>query len=173
MTGTIDEPVEVVPYDSRWPAQYQGERDRLRSARVAYVYGMEHFGSTAVPGLAAKSVIDILVGLWTWPATPGIRHRFAWLGYEDLDEAGVGGRIYFRRRSGQAFNVALVQYGGPRWMTAMALRDYLRASPEAACAYAVNKKRIVAEGKTRLLAYSVAKAPIVEDLIRKSLAATL
>jgi GrpB-like predicted nucleotidyltransferase (UPF0157 family) len=173
MTGTIDEPVEVVPYDSRWPGLFYAERDRLHDARIGYVYGIEHFGSTAVPELPANPVIDILVGLSTWPSPPGVRHRFAWLGYEDLDEAGVGGRIYLRRRRGQAFNIALVQYGGPRWMTAMALRDYLRATPEVAGAYALDKKGIVAEGKTRLLAYSAAKVQILEDLIRRSLASAL
>jgi GrpB-like predicted nucleotidyltransferase (UPF0157 family) len=169
----IDERVEVVQYDKRWPAQYQGERDRLRSAKVAYVHGMEHFGSTAVPELPANPVIDILVGISTWPSPPGVRQRLVGLGYEDLDEAGVGGRIYLRRRSGQAFNVALVQYGGPRWATALALRDYLRAIPEAASRYAEQKRRILDEGHMSLLAYSAAKAPIVEELIRKSLAATL
>jgi GrpB-like predicted nucleotidyltransferase (UPF0157 family) len=170
---TIDEPVEVVPYDEHWPRLFHVERDRLHNARVAFVHGIEHFGSTAVPGLAAKPVIDILVGISKWPAPPGVRQRFVGLGYEDLDEAGVSGRIYLRRRNGQAFNVALVLHLGSAWMVTLALRDYLRATPEAARSYAEQKKALVANGNVTLLAYSAAKAPIVEELIRKSLSATL
>jgi GrpB-like predicted nucleotidyltransferase (UPF0157 family) len=86
--------------------------------------------------LAAKPVIDILVGISTWPAPPGVRQRLVGLGYEDLDEAGVSGRIYLRRRNGQAFNVALVLHLGSQWVANLALRGYLRATPEAASTYA-------------------------------------
>ncbi len=65
-----------------------------------------------------------------------MRAAVAALDYEDMGEAGVPGRIYFRRRAGAAFNIALVPLGGHLWTCNLALRDYLRKSPEAARDYA-------------------------------------
>ena len=124
-----------------------------------------------MPGLAGKPVVDLMLGAppAAWAALEELRARVVALGYEDLGEAGVPGRIYFRRRTKlRAFNVALVEEGGAHWRENVALRDYLRANPEAAAKYAEAKRAAVAGGARTLLPYSDAKKGVLEGILREA-----
>ena len=71
----IDEAVEVVEYDPRWPEWYMADAAELREALDQRLVEVDHFGSTAVPGLAAKPIIDVLVGIRPWPLDAEGRRR--------------------------------------------------------------------------------------------------
>ncbi|MDX1530643.1 MAG: GrpB family protein, partial [Rhodothermales bacterium] len=165
----VDEPVEVVPYDPAWPVAFEAEREALTAALGSAAVAVEHFGSTAVPGLAAKPVVDVLVGLRSYPPPARALAALARLGYEDLGEAGVPSRHYCRKRpaEGVAFNAALVLYDGPVWADNLAVRDYLRAHPAEAEQYAA-VKRASAGPAVRLLAYSDRKGPFVTALAARA-----
>jgi GrpB-like predicted nucleotidyltransferase (UPF0157 family) len=90
-----------------------------------------------------------------------VRAALVDLGYEDMGEAGVPGRIYFRRRSRAAFNIALVPHGGPLWVANIAFRDHLRTSPHARREYAETKRRAFDSGIVSLLAYSDYKSAVL------------
>jgi GrpB-like predicted nucleotidyltransferase (UPF0157 family) len=162
---TIDEPVELASYDQAWPSRFARERRRIRT-RITRPARIEHIGSTAVPGLASKPVIDILVGV-----DPGdvdvVAQQIAAAGYEDLGEAGVPGRRHLRRRAAHSYNVHIVQLGGQLWRDNLALRDYLRQHPREAARYADAKRRAIAAAPT-LLAYSDGKSAFVHDLVRRA-----
>lgn len=152
-----------------YEGRYRAERDRLRLGLATATLKFEHIGSTAVPGLAGKPVVDLMLGASpaVWAGLEEVRAKIVALGYEDLGEAGVPGRIYFRRRTKlRAFNVALVKHDGPVWRDNVALRDYLRSHPEAAAKYAEAKRAAVAGGAKTLLAYSEAKGPVFAGLIQ-------
>jgi GrpB-like predicted nucleotidyltransferase (UPF0157 family) len=168
---SLDEPVEITDYDPQYEGRYRAERDRLRIATGLATLKFAHIGSTAVPGLAGKPIVDLMLGAppATWAALDELRARLVTLGYEDLGEAGVPGRIYLRLRTKlRAFNLALVEEGGTHWNQNLALRDYLRAHPEEAAKYAEAKRAAVAGGATTLLAYSEAKKPALEALAQKA-----
>ena len=169
----LDEPVEIADFDPRLAHAYRGERDRLRLGLATASLKFEHIGSTAVPGLAGKRIVDLMLGAspTVWAAREELRPRVVALGYEDLGEAGVPGRLYFRRRTAlRAFNVALVEEGGEHWRANLAFRDYLRAHPDEAAAYADAKRAAIAGGAGTLLAYSAAKASAVDGILKKALA---
>jgi GrpB-like predicted nucleotidyltransferase (UPF0157 family) len=171
VSANLDEPVEITAYDPHYEGRFRAERDRLRIGLATASLKFEHIGSTAVPGLAGKPVVDLMLGAppAAWAALEELRARIVALGYEDLGEAGVPGRIYFRRRTKlRAFNLALVEHDGAHWRDNVALRDYLRAHPEAVASYAEAKRAAVAGGATTLLAYSAGKAPIVATLVEKA-----
>ena len=171
MSANLDEPVEIVDYNPIYEGRYRAERDRLRLGLATATLKFEHIGSTAVPGLAGKPVVDLMLGAppAAWGALEELRARVVALGYEDLGEAGVPGRISFRRRTKlRAFNVALVEEGGAHWRDNVALRDYLRAHPDAAAKYAEAKRAAVAGGAKTLLAYSEAKRVVLESLVNGS-----
>lgn len=171
MSANLDEPVEIVDYNPIYEGRYRAERDRLRLGLATATLKFEHIGSTAVPGLAGKPVVDLMLGAppAAWAALEELRARVVALGYEDLGEAGVPGRIYFRRRTKlRAFNVALVEEGGAHWRENVALRDYLRANPEAAAKYAEAKRAAVAGGARTLLPYSDAKKGVLEGILREA-----
>jgi GrpB-like predicted nucleotidyltransferase (UPF0157 family) len=174
VSANLDEPVEIVDYNPHYEGRYRAERDRLRIGLATATLKFEHIGSTAVPGLAGKPIVDLMLGAppAAWAALDELRARVVALGYEDLGEAGVPGRIYFRRRTKlRAFNVALVEEGGAHWRDNVALREYLRAHPEEAAKYAEAKRAVVAGGARTLVAYSEAKAPVLVSLANRTRAA--
>ncbi len=168
---SLDEPVEIADFDPRRARAYRGERDRLRLAMGLTHLKYEHIGSTAVPGLAGKPIVDIMAGAppAVWAARDELRPRLVALGYEDLGEAGVPGRLYFTRRTPlRAFNVHLVEHDGPHWKANLAFRDFLRAHPDEAAAYARAKREAVAAGANTLVAYSAAKAAALDAILAKA-----
>jgi GrpB-like predicted nucleotidyltransferase (UPF0157 family) len=163
---TLDEAVEIADHDPHHAGRFRGERDRLRLGLATASLRFEHIGSTAVPGLSGKPIVDILLGAppAAWAGLDDLRARLVTLGYDDLGEAGVPGRIFFRRRALRALNLALVELEGPLWRENLLLRDYLRAHPEEAAHYAEAKRAAVAGGATTLPAYSAAQAPVLATL---------
>lgn len=172
----IDEPINLCNYDPTWLHRFEQEQVVLLHAFseadpfrfVDEIIAIEHFGSTAVPGLAAKPIIDILVGLKQYPMRAESVQLLAGIGYEHLGEAGVPGRLYFRKRQPFAFNIAAVEWNGRLWIDNLLLRDYLRSHPEARQQYEEHKRAIIAMGCQQLLAYSEQKAKMLSDLLRQA-----
>jgi ribonuclease-3 len=156
----LDETVSLAPADPRWSELAAEEAARLRAALPDAE--VEHIGSTAVPGLEAKPIIDLLVGVRE--LANGVRLP----DYEAMGEAGVAGRLYFRRRGPVSFNAQVVEHGSPLWHDALLLRDYLRAHPQESERYAEQKRRAIASGATTLLRYSDEKAAMVGELLERA-----
>ena len=131
--------VAVVEYDPEWPRLYGEEAERVRAAFGDLVVEIEHMGSTAVPGLAGKPLIDISVGLTHLEISQEHVRAMERLGYEYLDEYGLPGRLYFQTESR---HVHAVEWGGKHWHRHRAFREYLRAHPDEARAYGDVKRRI-------------------------------
>jgi NAD-dependent deacetylase len=160
--------VEVTDYDPDWPRIYEEEAARIHEALGESVLAMEHMGSTAVPGLAGKPVIDISVGLRTPELTDAQVAAMERLGYEYLGEHGLPGRLYFRKdEGGRTTQVHAVEHEGEHWHRHRAFRDYLCAHPEEALAYAAEKRRIAA-GSTGLEEYWEAKQPFADALFARA-----
>ena len=163
----LDEAVELVDYDDAWPELYDQER-----FRIALKFGVlpksglvQHIGSTAVPGLVSKPVIDLMLGSSTWPPPNALIKGVCALGYENLGEAGVPKRVYLRLRGAKNFNAHIVRRGGTHWTNNIALRDYLCENPSAREAYAAAKIAALNVGRGRLLGYSEAKNSVIAELI--------
>jgi len=154
----LDEPVTLSDFDPGWESLAAGEAARLQGA-LGPDARIEHIGSTAVPGLLAKPVVDLLVGVADLAAPLRLPD------YEACGEAGVPGRLYFRRRGPASFNAQVVVRGGPLWTDALLLRDYLRAHPEESARYAAAKRTVLAAGANTLLRYSAGKAPLLAELL--------
>lgn len=167
---SIDEPVLLADYDEAWPSAFSEERNRLAAALRVPQDRLEHIGSTAVPGLLAKPVIDIMLGVERWPPDTTLIHAISRAGYEFLGEAGVPERLYFRLRGPTSFNLHVVRLDGTHWRANLALRDYLRRSESARSRYARAKLAAVSAGNTTLLAYSAAKSAVIADLLSAALA---
>lgn len=165
MSRDVDEPVTVLEYDPRWPSWYEADAAEIARALGRRLRAVEHFGSTSVPGLTAKPIVDVLVAPVAWPLASADRESLEARGYEHHGEAGVPGREYFRRRSGHATNLAVVDFDGLLWRDNLLLRDYLRGHPAVALAYGRRKSDVWNAGARTLLAYSAAKAGEVAALL--------
>ena len=161
--------LEVRDYDPGWPRLYEEEAAAIREALGDAVVAMEHMGSTAVPGLAGKPVIDISVGLRRPELTDAEVAALERLGYEYLGEFGLPGRLYFRKDEGgrRAHQVHAVEHDGEHWHRHRAFRDYLRAHPEEAEGYAAEKRRIAAESRG-LEDYWERKQPFADALFARA-----
>lgn len=170
---SLDEPIEILDYDPRRARAYRGERDRVRLALGLWLLKYEHVGATAVPGQAGTPIVDLMAGAQpdVWAAREELRPRLVALGYEDLGEAGVPGRLYFRRRTPlRAFSLSLVEFEGERWKANLAFRDYLRAHPDEAAAFGNAKREAVASGASTFTAYAAAKAAATDAILKRALA---
>ena len=157
-------PTHVVPYDPSWPARFAEERTTLARVLAPWLAGpIEHIGSTAVPGLLAKPIVDLMVGL------PELSPSIRLPDYEACGEAGVPGRLYFRKRgNAAAFNAQVVIKDGPLWRDALVFRDYLRAYPDEAARYAGAKRSAIESGANLLHAYSSRKAPLLLEILERA-----
>ena len=112
--------------------------------------------------------MDILLGVPPRTDLSSIAEVLIGLGYECLGEAGVPGRLYLRRRNGDAFNATVTTVGERLWCDNLVLRDYLRQSDAARRRYAAAKRAAVQEGNSRLLDYGDVKSPIVDELLAQA-----
>lgn len=169
-TSDVDEPITLVEPDPRWPAIYASEAERVRGAVGDVVVRIEHVGSTAVPGLIGKPIVDLLVGVRALDEGRACAPRLVALGYEDFGEIFIPGRLYLRRRGPPHFNVGIAEEGGAFFTTQLAVRDYLRAHPDEAKAYADEKRKAYEHGARLFSTYSQRKGAFVTALVERALA---
>lgn len=120
----------LVDYDPEWPSLFDEERDRLQNVLLDIPRGIEHYGSTAVPGLRAKPIIDILVGILPLSDWVRCKQPLESLGYDYSENAGVPGHYIFGRgrdSSERTHLVHIVEFNGPSWRFNLEFRDALRA----------------------------------------------
>ena len=162
------EPLEVVDYDPRWPEQFKAERRIVAQALGPLAVAIEHVGSTAVPGLAAKPVIDVQVGGAHIGDAAGCAERLIAIGWEYLGEHGIPDRHYFQRWSGatRTHHLHLVEFDSEMWCESVLFRDYLRCHANAAREYAELKRALAARFRHDRPGYTDAKAPFIEAALR-------
>ena len=159
--------VTIVPYDPDWPRRFDEERRTLAGVFAGSDAAIEHIGSTGVPGLGAKPIVDIMVGV---PMLVEVEERIPALeeaGYEYVPEyeKQLPDRRYFRkpRMGRRAFHVHCVVTGSDFWIRHLAFRDHLRAHPESATAY-FDLKRELARRVSKQ-EYTDAKSPFIEGVL--------
>ena len=165
--ATPDEPIRLVPYDPSWPDRFAEEREALEEAIGTWtVGGIHHIGSTAVPGLDAKPIIDILIGVESLEASRTCFGPLAKLGYVyapyRVDEMHWFCKPHPSRRT---HHLHLIPSDSARFHDELAFRDRLRSDSKLAAEYAELKHRLAAEFKDDREAYTDAK----EEFIRSAL----
>jgi GrpB-like predicted nucleotidyltransferase (UPF0157 family) len=165
--------IEVLDHDPAWSAMFEQERLRVQAALGPIVVTVEHVGSTAVPGLAAKPIIDLLVGVRSLPEArvscveplQALRYRYmaeyeSWLPNEMLFRKGVPGPW--------THHVHLMEPTCSRWEEFTLIRDYLRHHQEVASAYADLKRALALVFIDDIAGYRNAKAPFIEAVMARA-----
>src|SRR5215207_8775872 len=138
--------VRVVPYSDAWPALCADEIARLRPPLAAT-------GSTAVPGLAAKPIVDILAGLEAEDGRAAVIAALRAAGYVHRGEQGIPGRDFFRRGEPRQYHLRLTRLGSGFREDHRLFRDWLRTHPATAAEYAGLKRALAARFPTDREAY--------------------
>jgi GrpB-like predicted nucleotidyltransferase (UPF0157 family) len=167
LAGRGVQPVEVVDYDHSWPALYAEERDRIAAALGDAALAIEHVGGTAVPGLPAKPVIDLMVGVEdierAGPAVAGLIN----LGYEYVPEfeSELPDRRYFRRGAPESHHVHMVSVSSDFFQEHLLFRDWLREHPQAAEEYGKLKRGLASRHRLDRDAYRAGKLPFIDTVV--------
>lgn len=163
--------IEIVPYDPSWPAAFEMEAARLRDALASVALRIDHHGSTAVPGLSAKPIIDIQLSVETVQPLSAYAGQLEALGYTHVPHADDSFCPFFHRplHWPHSHHLHVVEKGGHEERRTLAFRDYLRDHSEVAREYEALKRAVAArtlatdpESRER---YAAAKTDFIERVV--------
>jgi GrpB-like predicted nucleotidyltransferase (UPF0157 family) len=165
--------VTVVAHDPAWQRNFEVEADHIARALEELVVVLYHIGSTAIPGILAKPIIDILLEVDDIFRLDDKRSAMEQLGYEGMGEFGIPGRRYFRKENAagiRTHQVHAFQAGSPEIERHLAFRDYMIAHPVEAQSYSVLKRRLAQEHPEDIEAYMAGKDPFIKAYEAKAIA---
>ena len=148
-----------------WAQLYSEEAARLNAAVGPRLLGLEHYGSTSVPGLKAKPILDILAGIKSLSDGPLLTAPLAALGYEDMGTGIVPGHHLFGKGEDRTHLLHVVEYGSAIWTEALCFRDALRADPALAREYETLKIRLSERFAENRAEYTAAKAAYIQSVL--------
>jgi GrpB-like predicted nucleotidyltransferase (UPF0157 family) len=162
-------PVIVLDYDPNWPGIFQTIHSRIANALGSIAARIEHVGSTAVPNLAAKPIIDIDVLLAPETELSSANDRLASIGYVYQGDLGIPGREAFLAPAGDPpHNLYACLPDSREFQRHLVFRDYLRSHPQDAKVYGDLKKSLAAQYRNDISAYVAGKSEFVAEIIGKA-----
>ena len=163
--------VVVVEYQPQWAELYEREAQAIREVLGERLVAIHHIGSTAVPGLQAKPILDILPVVRDIASVDSCNPAFEALGYECMGEFGIAGRRYFRKGGDQRTHQLHIfgEQSRADILRHLAVRDYLRAHPDAARAYGALKAALAARYPADIEGYCDGKDAFVKRLEQAAL----
>ena len=166
-------PVRIVDYNSQWSILFEKEKCLVLSVIGQYVVGIEHIGSTAVAGLGAKPIIDIMIAVYSLSEADKCIEALERVGYKYVSEHEVSmpERRYFNKGKPpkeQHYHIHMVDVTSDFWKRHLLFRDYLRKHPEIAHEYFKMKKRLAAEYGSDREGYTGAKTSFIEKVVAKA-----
>lgn len=170
MLGVPTNQIRVYPYDPAWPHLFHAEAGRIRAAIGAYILNLQHIGSTAVPGLAAKPLIDIGVAVADFAQARRCVRPLVDLGYHYLGENSIPRRRFFVYGEPRTYNLHMNESHSFDWRQTIAFRDYLRTHPDVAAAYAALKLQLAQQFATDPDAYDAGKDAFIKQVLQAALA---
>lgn len=166
--------IRLAPYDPTWPAQYDAEIARVLAALPGeLIIAAEHFGSTAIPGLTAKPIIDILIAVRSLPDARMVAvSRLDALGYAFWPDNPKTDRLFFVKglppsAPQRTHHIHMSETNGELWQR-LIFRDYLRCNPDEAARYAALKHDLAARHSQDREAYTDAKSDYVDGVLAKA-----
>ena len=162
--------VKVSPYNENWVQKFIEEANQLKLIFRTEIIDIHHIGSTAVPGLAAKPIIDIM------PVVKDINHidsynrKMQEIGYEPKGEHGIGGRRYFRKGgANRSHHVHVYEIGSNEINRHLAFREYLKSHPKERKGYGELKETLARQFPNEMESYINGKDQFVKDIEFKAL----
>lgn len=157
--------VQVVPYDVAWERMFEKERELLARILGAIVVDIHHIGSTSIPQMAAKPIIDVLIEVTDIEAVDLYEEAFTQLGYEARGENGIQGRRFFTKGGEQrTHHVHIFTEGHPEVKRHVLFRDYLIAHPAEAQQYRTLKESLAATYVNDIDSYVAGKHAFIQRI---------
>ena len=164
-------PVVIVDYDPQWPLRFEAAKRTISQDVGSLVVSIEHIGSTAVPGLAAKPIIDIMPGIRRFEDGYACVAHLEALGYDYRGENGIPERHYFDKvdeLGHMELHAYMVVVGSNFWTPHILFRDYLRAHPSVAQEYSSLKYSLAERYGADRIAYTEGKSNFIEGVLKRA-----
>jgi GrpB-like predicted nucleotidyltransferase (UPF0157 family)/nitroreductase len=168
-SGSTEAPIELVEYDAAWPQRFESERALLEQALRPWIAGpIEHIGSTAVPGLAAKPIIDIMVPVESLSHADALIEAAQRIGYAYFPYKPQEMHWFCKPSPAhRTHHLHVVVFGGRVWRERLALRDALREDEALAGEYARLKRELAVRHRLDREAYTQAKEPFIRAVVAR------
>ena len=167
MLGLEKGAIKLSPHREEWHELFAAEAQRLTIAAGKHVLGVEHIGSTAICGIAAKPIIDIALAVQEIADVEQIIQPFENLGYVYRGENGIPNRRYFRKGSPlRTHHLHVVRIESDFWRNHLLFRDYLRANPQIAAQYENLKRELAQTHRENREAYTNGKTEFIENVLK-------
>ncbi len=162
--------IELVPHSPLWAQQFEEEAASLTAVFQPILVSAHHIGSTSIPGILAKPIIDIILVVTSITAVRKLIEPMAVLGYVSKGENGIPGRHYFRKGGDERHTHHVHTYGKhhPAIARHLDFRDYLRHHPEQSLAYSQLKKRLAQQFVNDTENYTNSKSAFIEGIVSKA-----
>lgn len=166
--GLPSNQVSLATYSDQWPELFHSERKRVALAMDPLPVSIAHIGSTSVPGMTAKPIIDILVGLQQPVHSIPVQLTLQSIGYHPHGEKGVPGRLFFTAGDPSQFHLHLVEHKGHIWEDHLLFREQLIQLPGLARDYIKIKRELAERFPSDRESYTRGKANFIENAIREA-----
>lgn len=154
-------------HESRWKTLFEEERARLTDLLGNKIIDIQHIGSTCIPNIQAKPIIDIAIGVQEYTLADSIQEEMASIGYDYPGDIGIPEhRIFGRDPNKRKFLVHIIKYQGTNWNNLIAFRDKLLKEPTLALQYEAVKIKAINQYPTGRAEYTDFKSQFVEQALK-------
>ena len=159
--------VELWPYDKTWPRLFEAEKLKLLEALDGVIFEIEHIGSTSIPGLAAKPLVDMMASIAQLSNCTKAIGPLKALGYEYMPERVFSDRVFFPKgpRENRTFHLNLVEKDSKQWAESLLFRDYLREHAEKRDEYQHLKEGLAQRYISDRESYTKAKGQFIRSVL--------
>ncbi|MEI6970672.1 MAG: GrpB family protein [bacterium] len=163
--------VRLVSYSSAWHTLFEREKKTLLVALRGIVLKIEHIGSTSVPDMEAKPIIDMAAAVPSLAEVPSCIQPLASVGYEYKGEYNLPGRHFFTKGSPHTYYLHVVAIDSDHWSSWLIFRDYLTAHKDVAAEYSQLKRDLARAYQSDRDAYTKAKSEFISRIVLQARAA--
>jgi len=158
--------VRLVPYTPEWMRLFELEKASLQNVVGRYILDVQHIGSTSIPGMPSKPIIDIAIAVADFEGARVCLPLLEGLGYEYKGEFGIPHRHYFVKGDPRTFHIHMSEITSLEWQNSLLFRDYLRLHADMATEYAELKAQLALKYPQDRSAYLDGKASFVQRVLQ-------
>ncbi len=163
--GLENNVIRLSDYTQSWAELYREEAERIRAAIGPLVVDLQHIGSTAIPGIKAKPILDMMAGVAQLEIALLWRVPLDTIGYDYIAQAGIADDYVFGKGVPRTHYLHVVEYSGAKWTDHLCFRDRLRRDPELAQAYERLKEELSRKFSDSWAKYHDAKSKFISEVV--------
>jgi GrpB-like predicted nucleotidyltransferase (UPF0157 family) len=168
MLGLQSGQLQLSPYEPNWSQLFLAEKEQLCASLGNHILDIQHIGSTSIPGMPAKPILDIGVAVANFEEASRCIPLLEQLGFTYKGENGIPRRHYFVKGNPRTHHLHMLEVASAEWKNHLLFRDYLRNNPETAQAYARLKQTLATQFANNREAYQSGKESFIQAVLQKA-----